>query len=113
MTETEALTITVDPRQPCEGETIGYVVLAAKSGAPDWEGADELYSGLDTAFKLVVACYVADEYGWDARTDDPADAPAATFEWRFAHSAWRLFENGESTGIRLRSLGVVGNVGML
>lgn len=98
----------IDHRVPVKGSTCGYAWIASWDRVDDWEGADVQYRDIYAAFPLVLAQYVFDEYAYTAGRDPDADAPDATFTWRCARGVWRLFENGEKTGVRLHSVEIVG-----
>lgn len=100
----------IDHRQPAKGAPITFAWMATWNRWEEWEGSDDVYDTVFSAFPLVVAQYVRDEYNWSAESDPIEEAPDVTFSWRNLKGKWKLFADDEYTGISLRSLAIVQQV---
>jgi hypothetical protein len=105
MTETDQRTF-VDHKKPVHGRITDHVWWASWINVDNWEGSDDVYADEESAFRILAAQYVRDEYAWDD-TAPHDEAPDCILEWRKSGNGWALYDKGERTGVRLHKTAVV------
>lgn len=96
----------VDHRNPVRHEVTEVRWQAIWDGNSAWFGSALLYRSEYEAFPLVVQDYCHDRHKWTVDTDPAEDAPDVIFSWAKPSGAWKLYEDGEETGVWLRRLDV-------
>jgi hypothetical protein len=97
----------IDLAAPVRAEMFATVWQAHHAHIEGWEGSDDLYADLTSAFRVVCKAYLRDEYLYTPGEDGWGDAPFGPMVWRYVRGKWRLFDGEEASGITLRPIAVM------